>query len=261
MTACPLLQPNEPNPVAIVRPMGRSPFLLTCDHAGRRVPETLGRLGLPEPEFDRHIAYDIGAAAVSRRMANALDAVLIEQRYSRLVIDCNRPPGVESSIPTVSESTQIPGNADLSDAERRRREAEIFEPYQQAIAREIERRASADIATVLVAMHSFTPVYKGEARPWHIGTLYGRDARLAVPLRDELAAEGRYVVGDNQPYSVSAGTDATIPMHGEARGLLHVGIEIRQDLITDETGQAAWATTLIRLLPRALATAERLGRP
>ena len=178
----PLLRPHEPYPVAIHGARGRSPFLLTCDHAGRRIPEALGRLGLPEPEFERHIAYDIGASAVSRLLAAALDAVLVEQVYSRLVIDCNRPTRVEGSVPPLSESTPIPGNAGLSESDRAARVAEVFEPYHQAITAEIERRERARQPTVLVAMHSFTPVYKGVARPWHIGTLYGSDARLATPL-------------------------------------------------------------------------------
>lgn len=249
-----LLAPDEPDPVAIRRPDGRSPLFLTCDHAGRRVPQRLGRLGLADAEFDRHIAWDIGVASVSRLIADALDCTLIEQRYSRLVIDCNRPPSVPGSIPVVSEATPIPGNAAVSDAERRIRVDAIFAPYHQAIADALDARAASGRPTVLIAMHSFTPVYLGEARPWHIGTLYGRDGRLAAGLGALLRAEGRFPVGDNEPYSVSDESDHTIPVHGERRGLLHVGLEIRQDLITTPDGQAEWAGILTRLLPRALET-------
>lgn len=247
-----LLEADEPEPVAVVRPEGRSPVLLACDHAGRRVPRRLGRLGLPEAEFERHIAWDIGAAAVSRQLSEALDATLVEQRYSRLVVDCNRPPEVENAVPLVSEVTTIPGNYGLDAAARQARIAEIFEPYHAAIAAEIDRRAAAGRPTALLAMHSFTPVYRGEARPWAIGTLYGRDGRLARELFELLVAQGRFKVGDNEPYSVSDETDYTIPVHGEARGLVHVGIEIRQDLVSDAQGQAAWAALLARVLPLAL---------
>ncbi|TDR94664.1 N-formylglutamate amidohydrolase [Enterovirga rhinocerotis] len=244
-----LLSPDEPSPVTVRHPEGRSPLFLTCDHAGRATPRRLGRLGLPESEFERHIAWDIGIAAVSRRISDALDATLVEQTYSRLVIDCNRPPSVPNSIPLVSEATPIPGNAGLTEAARQARLREVFEPYHARIEGLLQERAARP--TVLVAMHSFTPVYLGEARPWQIGTLYGRDGRLGRALGTLLVREERFTVGDNQPYSVSDETDHTLPVHGERRGLHHVGIEIRQDLITDEAGQNEWADLLIRLLPEA----------
>lgn len=248
-----LLGADEPGPVDVWQADGTSPFLLVCDHAGRRTPTRLGRLGLPEHEFERHIAWDVGAAGVSRLLSAALDATLIEQAYSRLVIDCNRPVRVAGSVPAVSELTEIPGNLGLSPEERDGRIAEIFRPYHDAIGAEIDWRERAKRPTVLVAMHSFTPVYKGEARPWHVGTLYGRDARLARPLREALARDGRLTVGDNQPYAVSDETDWTLPTHGEKRGLLHVGIEIRQDLIGTAAGQRRWAEALAQALPAALA--------
>ena len=250
-----LLAPGEPATVVVTNPASDSPVFLVCDHAGRRVPDRLGDLGLPAEEFDRHIAWDIGIAAVSRRIAAALGATLVEQVYSRLVIDCNRPPRVPNSIPETSEATPIPGNRDLSQAERDARRLAIFAPYHDAIDAALAARAGRP--TVLVAMHSFTPVYLGEVRPWQIGTLYGRDDRLARILGRRLEAEGRFVVGDNKPYDVTDETDHTIPVHGERRGLPHVGIEIRQDQIADAAGQAEWADLLIRLLPAA--AAEVLG--
>ncbi len=254
-----LLAPDEPHPVSVTRPAGRSALMLTGDHAGRRVPRALGRLGLPEAEFDRHIAWDIGIAGVSAGIAEVLDAVLIEQAYSRLVIDCNRPPRVAGSIPAISESTEIPGNLGLSGEDRAARVAEVFAPYHARIESEIAARTAAGRETVLIAMHSFTPVYKGVARPWHVGTLYGRDERLAAALRDLLAAEGDLVVGHNEPYAVSDDSDYAIPVHGERNALVHVGIEIRQDLIADPRGEAAWAERLSRLLP--LAAAAACGHP
>ena len=226
----------------------RSPFLLTCDHYGRLIPPILGDLGLPESELSRHIAWDIGIAGVAEALSKHLDAHLIAQRYSRLVIDCNRPPGAPSSIPRISEATTISGNESLArDAMETRRRA-IFDPYHRRIAEVIDQRLRDKLPTVLVSLHSFTPVYAGIARPWHIGTLYHRDTRLPPLLLGLLRAEPDLVVGDNEPYAVSDETDYTIPVHGEARGLMNTGIEIRQDLISDQAGEKSWADRLARIL-------------
>jgi len=253
MAAMPLLEPDEPDPVTLDNEAGRSVFFLTCDHAGRAIPRRLGGLGLPERETQRHIAWDIGIGAVGRRLSRLLDAALIRQTYSRLVIDCNRDPEVPSSIPEISETTAIPGNRGLSKAARTTRIDAVFRPYHARIAAALDGRAAAGQATVLVALHSFTPLFKEVARPWHAAVLYNRDARLARPLFELLSAEGGLVVGDNQPYAVSDLTDYTVPVHGERRGLPHVEIEIRQDLITEPAGQADWAERLARLLPAAYA--------
>ena len=226
---------------------GRSPFLLTCDHYGRIIPRALGDLGLPASEFERHIAWDVGIAGVADALSTKLDAHLIAQRYSRLVIDCNRPPGAPSSIPQLSEATAIPGNEGLGVDAASARRAAIFEPYHRRIDEVIGRRLRDGVPTVLVALHSFTPVYAGVARPWHIGTLYQRDTRLPPLLLKYLRAEGDLVVGDNEPYAVSDDTDYTIPVHGERRGLMNTGIEIRQDLIADPAGQQLWADRLARI--------------
>lgn len=244
-----LLFPDEPAAVLVDHPSGSSDLFLTCDHAGRRMPRRLGQLGLPDAELERHIAYDIGARAVAVAVADALDATLIAQVYSRLVIDCNRDPAVASSIPEISEVTEIPGNRGLTDVQRAARRREIFEPYHAAIAAALDARATAGRPTALVAVHSFTPVYKGEARPWHAAVLYNRDARLSLILKDLLEREGGLIIGDNQPYFVSDLTDYTIPVHAERRGLPYLELEIRQDLIATEAGQREWADRLIRLLP------------
>jgi predicted N-formylglutamate amidohydrolase len=249
-----LLGPDEPSACVTLGQPNDSPFLLLCDHAGNRLPRRLGTLGVSESERQRHIAWDIGAAGVVRDMARRLDAFAILQTYSRLVIDCNRSPVVESSIVTTSEDTEIPGNQGLSPAEREQRVAEIFQPYHGHIAAELDRRQTAGIPTIIVAVHSFTPVYRGVARPWHVGLLYNRDDRLARPLMALLKREGGLVVGDNQPYAVSDESDYTIPIHGERRGLPHAEIEIRQDLIGDEVGQSVWAERIARLLTLSRAT-------
>jgi predicted N-formylglutamate amidohydrolase len=242
-----LLDGQDVPPVLEDNPAGRSPFLLTCDHYGRIIPRALGDLGVPAGEFERHIAWDVGIAGVADALSKQLDAHLIAQRYSRLVIDCNRPPQAPSSIPRISEATLIPGNEGLTaDAAEARRGA-IFEPYHRRIDEVIGRRQRDNLPTVLVALHSFTPVYASVVRPWHIGTLYQRDTRLPPLLLKYLRAEGDLVVGDNEPYAVSDESDYTIPVHGEKRGLMNSGIEIRQDLITDAAGQQQWAGRLARI--------------
>jgi predicted N-formylglutamate amidohydrolase len=243
-----LLSREDVPPVHEDNAAGSSPFLLTSDHYGRLIPRVLGDLGLPESELTRHIAWDIGIAGVADALSKHLDAHLIAQRYSRLVIDCNRPPHAPSSIPRISEATVIPGNEGLARDAIEARHQQIFDPYHRRIADVIEQRLRDHRPTVLVALHSFTPVYAGIARPWHVGTLYHRDTKLPPLLLKLLRAEADLVVGDNEPYAVSDETDYTIPVHGEARGLMNSGIEIRQDLIADPAGQASWADRLARIL-------------
>ena len=247
----PLLLADEPAACVTLGRPNDAPLLLVCDHAGNRVPRRLGTLGVSDSERQRHIAWDIGAAGVVRQMVERMGVFAILQTYSRLVIDCNRPPAAESAIPTISEDTAIPGNLNLSAADQAQRQAEIFQPYHDRIAAELDRRQAAQIPTVLVAMHSFTPVYQDVARPWHVGLLYNRDNRLSLPMIALLDREGGLVVGNNEPYSVSDESDYTIPVHAERRGLPYGEIEIRQDLIADEAGQAVWAERMARLLIQA----------
>jgi predicted N-formylglutamate amidohydrolase len=242
-----LLDETDIPPVLENNAEGSSPFLLTSDHFGRAIPRILGDLGLPESELSRHIAWDIGIAGVARALSEHLDAHLIAQRYSRLVIDCNRPLHAPSSIPRISEATVIPGNEGLTREAAEGRRREVFDPYHRRISEVIEQRLSRGIPTVLVSLHSFTPVYAGIRRPWHVGTLYQRDARLPPLLLKGLRAQGDLVVGDNEPYAVSDETDYTIPVHGEARGLMNTGIEIRQDLISDQAGEMQWAERLAEI--------------
>jgi predicted N-formylglutamate amidohydrolase len=239
-----LLGSADAPPVVEQNPQGRSPFLLTSDHFGRAIPKRLGDLGLPENELTRHIAWDIGIAGVARALSEQLDAHLIAQAYSRLVIDCNRPFASPGSIPLISEATTVPGNEGLTREAIAARRREVFDPYHRHISDVIDRRSRDGMPTVLLSLHSFTPVYAGIKRPWHVGTLYQGDNRLPPLLLSALRAQGELVVGDNEPYAVSDETDYTIPVHGEARGLMNTGIEIRQDLISDQAGEAAWAERL-----------------
>ncbi|MEP6885185.1 MAG: N-formylglutamate amidohydrolase [Gammaproteobacteria bacterium] len=246
-----LLADDEPPPFIEIGRQGRSNFVILVDHAGRRIPRRLKDLGLPASELLRHIAWDIGALSVARQVAAALDATLVAQNYSRLVIDCNRDPKVASSIPRKSEAIEIPGNIDLNDLEIAARRSEVFDPYHNRISELLDERLAAARPTLLVAQHTMTDVYHGVRREMHAAVLYNRDRRCAALVLDALRRDQELVIGDNQPYFVSDETDYSIPHHGEARGLPHVEIEIRQDLVSDEAGQTQWAGRITRALLEA----------
>jgi predicted N-formylglutamate amidohydrolase len=246
-----LLAPDEPPPFIEVGRQGRSNFVIVVDHASSRIPRRLQNLGLPASELQRHIAWDIGALGVARQTAAALDGVLVAQNYSRLVIDCNRDPAVASSIPRVSESSEIPGNTALSEADIAARRVEIFDPYHNHVRALLDERAAAGRSTILVAQHTMTNIYHGVCREMHAAVLYNRDRRFAGLVLERLRREKELLIADNEPYFVSDATDYTIPRHGEARGLPHVEIEIRQDLVSDEAGQTEWAHRITRALEDA----------
>jgi predicted N-formylglutamate amidohydrolase/dipeptidyl aminopeptidase/acylaminoacyl peptidase len=246
--AAPLLGRDDPPPFRTVESDASSRFVFTCDHAGRVIPRSLGTLGLSEPDLERHIAWDIGAAQVAEHLARALSGFLIVQTYSRLVIDCNRPLDAKSSIAELSEATRIPGNQGVSAAEAERRAMAIFRPYHARIERELDRRQKLNIPTVYVAVHSFTPKFLELSRPMHVGVLYGADGRFAQQVLRRLQADARWVVGDNEPYRVSDITDYGVIQHAERRGLPYVELEIRQDLIADDAGQRQWASILAEVL-------------
>ncbi len=253
MSDAALLAEADPAVVEWCHALGRAPALLTCDHASRLVPPALANLGLEAQFLARHIGWDIGAAAVTRRLAPLLDAPAILAGYSRLVIDCNRDPGDASSIATTSDGVAIPGNAGLSEAARRARREAIFEPYHAAIERWIASAAASGVAPAVISIHSFTPEMKGVARPWHVGVLWDEDGRIALPLLAALRAEPGLVVGDNQPYSAREPVGYTQRHHAHARGLPHVAIELRQDLVAETPGAVEWAERLARALQPILA--------
>lgn len=237
-------QLDDPPAVTVLNPGAHAPLLLLCDHAGRAVPARLGNLGLPDAEFERHIAWDIGAADLTRRLSERFAATAVLSGYSRLVIDCNREPDDPTSIPELSEATVIPGNRGLSAAERARRVAEIFTPYHDAASTALAGHAHRGIAPAVVSVHSFTPVFRSVVRPWHVGILWDRDDRLSGPLLRRLGARPELCVGDNEPYSGRDRYGYSIATHGARLGLPHVLIEVRQDLIADAAGVARWADML-----------------
>ena len=246
--------PDEPPPVEVLRAGAASPFLIVCDHASNRVPRALCDLGLDHAALARHIAWDIGAAEVTRGLSQRLGATAILSTFSRLVTDANRRPDDPGCMPAVSDETPVPGNAKLSTAQREARLAAFHRPYHRAIAGEIAARETAGRLAVIISVHSFTPVMQGFVRPWEVGVLWNKDGRLALPLLEALAARG-LPVGDNQPYSGQDGHGFTLHEHAEPRGLAHILFELRQDLIDTHHGAAAWVDIL------APALAARLGDP
>jgi predicted N-formylglutamate amidohydrolase len=249
-----LLGSDEPSPIFERNRNGASVFVITVDHAGRRLPRQLGDLGLPAAELERHIAWDIGALDVALKVASALDAPLVAQNYSRLVIDCNRDLRQPSSIPTVGESVEIPGNTGLDPQEVTARREEIFQPYHDHLRALLDERERAGRRSILVAQHSMTDVFKAVRRPMHAAVLYNRDRRFAGLVLEKLREESDLIIGDNEPYSGSDAVDYTIPYHAELRGIPYVELEIRQDLIRDQEGQSTWA----RRVAKALSEAEQM---
>jgi predicted N-formylglutamate amidohydrolase len=223
---------------------GSGPLVVVCEHASNRLPRALGDLGLAPADLERHIAWDPGAAVLAGAIAERTRGALVRQRYSRLVIDCNRSPELPDAITTVSETTVIPGNRDLSAEARAERVAAIWRPFHDALARLLDRRRAGGRASILVTIHSFTPVYRGVARPWHAGIITTPDRQFADSVLAELSRDRSLVVGDNQPYSAKDNVDYTIRRHGFDRGLANVMVEIRNDLLRDERSVGDWASRL-----------------
>ncbi|HUK58628.1 MAG TPA: N-formylglutamate amidohydrolase [Stellaceae bacterium] len=250
------LSSDDPPPLQHWRENGAANVILACDHASNRVPRALAGLGLGATELERHIAWDIGAAEVTRRLAVLLDAPAILAGYSRLVIDCNRGLDDASSIPETSDGVAIPGNRAITRSERGARQEQIFAPYHAALERSIAARIALGRVPAFLSIHSFTPVMGGKARPWHVGILWDGDPRIPQPLLAALRADAALVVGDNEPYSAREPQGYTVRTHAVQRGLPHVAIELRQDLIADDAGAARWAGILRAALAPILARAD-----
>lgn len=237
-----LLDPTEPPAFDVVNAGGAGSAVLVCDHASNRVPRRLGTLGLTPEQLADHIGWDRGAAEVARQLSAHLDAPLVLSGYSRLVIDCNRQLAHAGSIAQESSGVSIPGNLDLSAAERENRVVSLFQPYHQAIARVLDARSHRP--SVLLSIHSFTPSLLGRDRPWPIGVSFLRDGRFAALMRKALILLVEGPVGDNEPYPVEADVDYAIPVHGEGRGLPSAMIEIRNDGLRTPEEVRFWSARL-----------------
>lgn len=251
--ASPLLGPLDPPAYSLYRPEGRARIVLGCDHASKAVPAALGTLGLDESQLDDHIGWDPGALEVAKLLSEALDAPLVASGYSRLVIDCNRPIGVPSSIAEQSGGVDVPGNRDLDDASRRARAEACYWPYHRALERILDAREQRGEPTAFVTIHSFTPVLLGVARPWHVGVLHRKGSRIAPLLLEGLRRFDHLVIGENEPYRVTDGGDYSVPVHGEARGLPSAIVEMRNDGVRSAEGARAMAERLTLVFRDALA--------
>jgi predicted N-formylglutamate amidohydrolase len=238
-------------PVHIENAGGLGRAIIVCDHASNHIPSRLHSLGLSGSDLFRHIAWDPGALGVARVLARRLDAPLVASRVSRLVVDCNRDPAMFDSIPEVSEETAIPGNRNLPHEERARRIRDVYEPFHEAVGGLVSAKLRTGPVAV-ISVHSFTPIYKGHRRPWHVGILYDRDTRLSAPVLAALAAEEGLVVGANEPYNPGDRVYHTLDRHAQSRGCPSLMIEIRNDLLTDLSAEAAWGSRLAGIIKGAL---------
>lgn len=252
-----LLDASDPPPFRIENPGGLSPLLFTCDHASNAVPRCLKNLGLESVELQRHIGWDIGAAEITVALARRFDAKAILSGYSRLVIDCNRAPGLDTSILEVSDGTQIPGNLGLGSKDAEGRAEAVFHPYHEAVSELLDNIRQSGSTPIFVAIHSFTPkLNNGQPRPWHLGVLWDEDPRIAVPLIRELRKNHGVLVGDNEPYSGRDHFDFSQPYHACRNNIPSALIEVRDDLIRDQGGLATWIALLGDALEAATANLD-----
>ena len=239
-----VMQGLEQTPAELVNPAGQSDVLLVCEHASNHIPESFANLGLTEAERLSHIGWDIGAAATARALSEKLDASLILQRYSRLLYDCNRPPEAPSAVPPLSEVTEIPGNKDLTSEQRDYRVSQIYTPFHAEIARQIEARKAAGRNTILVTVHSFTPVFMGQTRPVQLGVICHENNRFAEQFYTQAKQLSNFDIRMNEPYGPSDPVLHMVTRHGDDQQLPNVMLEIRNDLIEHAAGQQAWAQLL-----------------
>ncbi len=243
-----ILTAADGEPVAVENPEGKGTALIICEHASRRLPARAGDLGLGAAALQSHIAWDPGALALARLLSKALGATLVYQRFSRLIYDCNRPPESIDAMPATSEIYRIPGNESLSTAERYARTAALYVPFHDRISQIIAERATRGQDTVVVTIHSFTPVYRGKARAVEVGILHDSDSRLADVMLARADEETAFLTLRNEPYGPADGVTHTLQLHALPQGLQNVMIEVRNDLIADETGLGVMAGFLTGLL-------------
>ena len=228
-------------PYRLVNEAGAAPMVIICDHASNRVPAGYGDLGLPAEAFERHIAWDIGAAAITEILARRFNAPAILSTVTRLLIDCNRQFEHSGLTPAISDGIEIPANRDLSDTERANRWRRYHQPYHATIAQAIDRQLASGRQPVILSIHSMTPTMRGTARPWQIAVCWDNDQRLSAPMLAALRARSGIVVGDNEPYRLDPAEDYSVPVHATHRGLKYLMIEFRQDEVADAAGQRRWA--------------------
>ncbi len=253
MNRAALLSPTDPPPYEVFNPHATVPLLFVCEHAGHKVPAALNGLGIAEADLLDHIGWDIGAGAVTRRLAAIFGATAVLATYSRLVIDANRPLDHATSIPEESDARAIPANIGLDAAGRRARQEGCFWPFHRAVAAHRHRLCQQSPKPTLVFMHSFTPsMADGTPRPWEVGILYDRDERLAAPLLKHFHQTLGQACGDNQPYTGRGGTGFSSQIHAAEPNLPHIMLEIRNDLIREPAGVNLWAArvaTALRTCP------------
>lgn len=233
-------------------------ILVMADHAMAALPEGYDALGLAPDQYERHIAYDIGIEGTARKLHEALSLPTVMAGFSRLLIDPNRGEEDPTLVMQLSDGAVVPGNANISPEEVERRKALYYRPYHEAITSAIDAFLAQGITPILLSLHSFTHVWRGEARPWHAGVLWDQDDRFVTPLLSALEADTKLVVGDNEPYTGKLKGDC-LYRHGTSRGLAHALLEIRQDLIASEEGQEAWAARLAALLSKLLSDEASLA--
>jgi len=251
-----LIGVDEPAPVEVLHANPAYPALLVCDHASNRIPASLDGLGILPVDLETHFAVDIGAADVVRHMSRRLGLPAVLTTYSRLVVDCNRALTDPSAFPLCLEHIMVPGNQSLNHDARKVRADALYWPYHQAVRERLIDLETVGRVPVLIAIHSFTPMFENRTRPWHLGVLWDKDPRIPVPLIDALRRIDNVIVGDNEPYSGKHPHDYTIDHHAEAEGLAHVSVEIRQDLIEKPAGVAHWGDLLAEVLAPILSGPE-----
>ncbi len=252
--------PRGDGPVGVMNALGRSSLVLVCEHASNYVPVAYARLGLSKADLRRHIAWDIGALSLAQHLSVRLDAPLVFATHSRLLLDLNRAPDAEDSIVKHSDQTPIPGNAGLSSDEREHRRRWLYDPFHRRLGALLAQRLRMQTATTLLSVHSFTPIFQDQPRPWHVGVVSNRDRRLADPLLSALRTDETLCVGDNEPYSGIDGVYHTMNLHAERQGLASVLLEVRNDLISDAAGRLSWARRLSSIL-NAEVLAQATSRP
>ncbi|MEX3010496.1 N-formylglutamate amidohydrolase [Hoeflea sp. TYP-13] len=254
----PLLTPGDGPPVEVINRDGKSQVVLVCEHASNRVPENLNNLGLTEEQLNSHVGWDPGALDLAKALSVSLDSPLIAARLSRLVYDCNRPPEATSAMPDFTEVCRVPGNVSLSEVDRQARAREIYEPFHVELAHVIARKRLQGLAPVLVTIHSFTPVFRGEHRFVEVGYLHGQDNRLAKAMLLHASSDQVFDIRLNQPYGPEDGVLHTIDRHTAKNGAANVMVEIRNDLLANNDDRRAVHELLLESLGKAL---DHLNKP